>query len=162
MASVYLETTIPSYLAARPSRDLVVAAHQQITHDWWDNAKNRFDLYISEAVLDEIRRGDPVYAARRMEFVAELNILKLTEDVAFLIHEYSRRLGLVGPAASDVPHFAFAVAYNIDYLVTWNCKHIANGQVVRRLAKANQEIVRPMPIICTPEELLSEAPGEQS
>jgi hypothetical protein len=161
MASVYVETTIPSYLAAKSSRDLIAAAHQQITHEWWANAKDRFDLYVSEAVLGEIRRGDANYAARRLEIVAEMDVLALSTDVEQLIHEYSQRLGLIGPAASDVPHFAFAVAYNIDYLVTWNCKHIANGQVIKRLTTVNESIDRRTPVICTPEELLAELPGDE-
>jgi hypothetical protein len=138
---------------------LVVAAHQQITHEWWTNAGVRFELYVSEAVLDEISRGDSAYATLRMNLVADLQVLMLAPDVETLILEYGRRLGLVGSSISDIPHFAFAVAYNIDYLVTWNCKHIANGQVVRRLASVNEALGHRTPIICTPEELLAEFPG---
>jgi hypothetical protein len=155
MSTVYFETTIPSYLAARPSRDVVIAAHQQITHEWWPTAKDRFDLYISEAVLKEIRDGDPAYAAKRMDMVADLDVLAFSGDVDFLAREYERRVVLTGSAVTDLAHFAFAVTYKMDYLVTWNCKHIANGQVIKRLAKANDELGRPTPIIVTPEELLS-------
>lgn len=159
MSSVYLETTVPSYLATRSSRDLVVAAHQQISRDWWDVAKDRFDLYVSEAVLDEIRVGDAAYAARRMELIAELGVLAFSGDVEDLIRAYHNQLGLVGSAAADLPHFAYAVAYNMDYLVTWNCKHIANGQVIKRLNTVNGELGRPTPVIVTPEELLEAFPG---
>jgi hypothetical protein len=159
MASVYLETTIPSYLVARPSRDLITAAHQQLTHEWWENAKNRFDFYISEAVLDEIRSGNTDYAVRRLEIVAGFEVLAFSEDVESLIRAYDRRLGLVGSAIADLPHFAYAVAYNMDYLVTWNCKHIANGQVIRRLTLVNGELGRMTPVIVTPEEL-STFPGD--
>ena len=92
MSTVYLETTIPSYLAALPSRDLIVAAHQQITHEWWTTARTRFDLYISEAVLDEIGGGDEEAAARRHKYVDELRILRLTDDVVSLIGEYGKKL----------------------------------------------------------------------
>ena len=160
MSTVYLETTIPSYLVAHPSRDLVTAAHQQVSHEWWDTARERFDLYVSEAVLDEIRAGDPDFAARRLELVAELGVLSLTDDVASLIRAYHRRLGLVGSATADLPHFAYAVAYHMDYLVTWNCRHIANGQVIRRLAVVNGELGRQTPVIVTPEELLTTFPGD--
>ena len=160
MSSVYLETTVPSYLVARPSRDLIVAAHQQITQEWWDTAKDRFDLYVSEAVLGEIRAGDADYAARRMELVAQLDILAFSDDVEGLIRAYHHRLGLVGSATADLPHFAYAVAYTMDYLVTWNCKHIANGQVIRRLNGVNTELGRPTPVIVTPEELLEALPGD--
>jgi predicted nucleic acid-binding protein len=157
MPSVYLETTIPSYLAAHPSRDLVMAAHQQITHDWWLNAHNRFDLYISDAVLGEIRGGDADAAARRLAIVDGLPVLQLNDDVRILVHEYDRRLGLAGRARADLPHFAFAVAYQMDYLVTWNCRHIANGEVIRRLLDANAELQRPTPLLVTPEEILFRA-----
>ena len=120
MASLYLETTIPSYLAAHPSRDLITAAHQQITHEWWLTASDRFDLHISEAVFSEIQRGDPDAAARRLEIVADLPILACSDDVDSLIRVYAQRLGMVGSATTDLPHFAYAVAYKMDYLVTWN------------------------------------------
>lgn len=154
METVYLETTIPSYLAAFPSRDLIIAAHQQITHDWWNTARQHFELYISEPVLDEIRSGDPDAIMRRMDFVAGLPVLKLTDDVRQLVHEYDKRLGLIGRARADLPHFAFTVAYEMDYLVTWNCQHIANGEIIRRLGKANTELQRFTPLIVTPEEIL--------
>ena len=158
MPNVYLETTIPSYLAARPSRDLVIAAHQQITHEWWGDAQERFELYVSEAVLAEIRAGDPDAAAQRIELVAGLPVLELNADVRSLVALYDERLGLVGRARADLPHFAFAVAYEMDYLLTWNCTHIANGEVVRRLMRVNAEIGRFTPLIVTPEGIL-ESPG---
>lgn len=160
MTAVYVETTIPSYLAAFPSRDLVIAAHQQITHDWWRNASVRFDLYISEAVLGEIHAGDPDAARRRIEIVNSLAILEFSDDVTTLVEAYDDRLGLVGRARADLVHIAFAVAYEMDYLVTWNCRHIANGEMIRRLADANAQLVRPTPVIVTPEELLEPSEGE--
>jgi hypothetical protein len=102
VASVYVETTSPSYLAARRSRDLVTAAHQQITHDWWDTARDRFDMYVSQAVLDEIRRGDPAYVAKRIEIIRDLDVLAFTNDVANLIREYHARCVLTGSASTDL------------------------------------------------------------
>ena len=160
MPTVYLETTIPSYLAAHPSRDLIVAAHQQITHEGWRAARHRFDVYISEAVLAEIRAGDPDAAARRLAIVDGLPILALNEDVRGLVHAYDQRLRLGARARADLPHVAFAVAYTMDYLVTWNCAHLANGEVIRRLQEVNGELQRSTPIIVTPEELL-ESPAEE-
>lgn len=95
-----------------------------------------------------------------MELVAELDVLAFSDDVEALIRVYHQRLGLVGSATADLPHFAYAVAYNMDYLVTWNCKHIANGQVIRRLNRVNSELGRPTPVIVTPEELLEALPGD--
>lgn len=153
MSTVYVETTIPSYLASRPSRDLIVAAHQQITEEWWERARSSFDLFISEAVLEEIRAGDPFAAARRLEIVQEFPVLALQEEILPLVTLYSQRLGLPPQARADLIHIAFAVTYKMDYLVTWNCKHIANGLVIRRLLEVNRELQRPTPVIVTPEEL---------
>lgn len=158
---VYLETTIPSYLVTRPSRDLVVAGHQQVTSEWWETAKERFELFVSEAVLQEIILGEPEMAARRREIVEELPILELNEDVRHLVRAYEKELGMTGQAKADVIHIAFAVAYEMDYLVTWNCAHIANGEVIRRLLQINQRLNRPTPIILTPEELLETSGGEK-
>jgi hypothetical protein len=159
MASVYLETTIPSYLASRPSRDLVVAAHQQITQDWWWRARQRFDLYISEAVLEEIRTGDAEAASRRLESVHGLPVLALTPDVRSLARVYSTKLRIPERARADIVHIACAVSYGIDYLLTWNCKHIANGYVIQQLLELNRELQRATPVLVTPEELL-DLPGE--
>lgn len=162
MATVYLETTIPSYLAARPSRDLIVAAHQQITHDGWRSAKDRFDLYIAEAVLLESRQGDPDAVQRRMAIIKGLPVLAVTEDVQALVATYDQRLGFPARARADLPHIAFAVAYEIDYLVTWNCAHIANGEVIRRLQILNSEMGRVTPVMVTPEELLEPPRGQEA
>ena len=159
MATVYLETTIPSYLAAHPSRDLIIAAHQQITHEWWRDARDRFDLYISEAVLDEINIGDTEAVARRLGIVERLPILEFSDDIFALVEAYDQRLGLVERAKADLPHIAFAVAYEMDYLATWNCRHLANGEMIRRLMEANEDLRRFTPIIVTPEELLESLPG---
>lgn len=160
MPTIYLETTIPSYLVARPSRDLIVAAHQQITHDWWRDVREHFDIYISEIVLTEIRVGDQNLAARRLAIVEKLPILQVNDEVQNLVNIYAQRLGLTGRAQSDLPHIAFAVAYAMDYLVTWNCAHIANGAVIRRLMDINSELQCHTPIIVTPEELLEHPGGE--
>lgn len=159
LPTAYLETTIPSYLAARPSRDLVVAAHQQVVHEWWRTACKRFDLFISEAVLDEIRAGDSEVVEKRLAIVEGIPILGINEEVRFLLRTYDRGLGLRGRARADLPHFAFAVAYEMDFLITWNCSHIANGTIIRRLLHLNERLQRPTPLIVTPEEVL-ESPEE--
>ncbi len=154
MQTVYVETTIVSYLAAYPSRDLVTAAHQQITRDWWHVVRNRFELYISETVIAEIQAGDPEAGDRRLQIVQNLPLLELTDDVQILAKHYNKTLGLSGKAQADIPHFAFAVSYEMDYLVTWNCSHIANGEMIKRLMKVNNELKRPTPLVVTPEEIL--------
>ena len=158
--SVYLETTVPSYLAAGPSLDLVVSAHQQVTNEWWRSARERFDLFISEAVLEEIRAGDPEAASRRLEITQGLPVLALNDDIRELVHVYRNDLGLPDRAVADLAHIACAVSYELDYLVTWNCSHIANGEVIRRLMATNVRLTRFTPLIVTPEELLEPSVGE--
>ena len=161
MARAYLDTTIPSYLAAYPSRDLVTAAHQQITHEWWRNAGERFALHISEIVEREISRGDPEAAERRKKIVVDLPVLPMNEDVRRLTRRYHDDLGLPEDAEADVLHIAFCVAYEIDYLVTWNCDHLANGEVMKRLQELNQGMGAFSPLMVTPEELMEEKSGEE-
>ena len=158
--TVYLETTIPSYLAARPSRDLVASAHQQVTHEWWHEASDQFEVFISEAVLSEIRSGDPEVASRRLQIVSGLPVLELTEDIRQLTLVYHKELELPRRAGADIVHIACAVSYELDYLLTWNCAHIANGRVIRRLMTANERLGRFTPLIVTPEELFETPAGE--
>ena len=160
MESVYIETSVISYLSAYPSRDLVVAAHQQITRDWWRTVRERFELYISELVLAEIRAGDPEAGTKRLGLIQDIAILEQTEDVGVLVRHYDKTLGLTGRARADIPHFAFAVSYEMDYLVTWNCSHIANGQMIKRLIIVNNELKRRTPLIVTPEEILETLEGQ--
>ncbi|MBN1560523.1 type II toxin-antitoxin system VapC family toxin [candidate division KSB1 bacterium] len=157
---VYIETTIPSYLAARPSRDVVILAHQQLTTEWWTIAPIRFELFTSELVLAEIRVGDQATASRRLDFINTCKILSLNDDVEQLVEYYEKFLGLSGKARADIPHFAYAVSYEMDYLVTWNCSHIANGEVIRRLVMTNSQIGRLTPLIVTPEEILEPLKGD--
>lgn len=156
MATVYVETTIPSYLTAWTSRDLVRAAHQQITREWWRTARNRFELWVSEAVMEEIALGDPEAAADRQVAVKDVPVLRLTDSVLEMAREYDGALGLPPKARTDVLHIAFAVAYEMDYLVTWNCRHIASGPVIRRLQEVNDIARRKTPLIVTPEALLED------
>jgi len=152
--TVYVETTIPSYLTAAPSRDLVVAAQQQITREWWATAKDRFELFVSEAVLQEIRAGDPDMTARRMQIVDGLPVLDVTSQVDSLVEVYQERLGLPDRARPDIVHIAISVAYELDYLLTWNCAHIANGHVIRSLMEVNHVLGRFTPLLLTPDQLL--------
>lgn len=155
---VYVETTIISYLAGRPSRDLIVCANQEVTRQWWDVARKRDELLVSDTVLAEIRLGDPDAAARRLAFTRGLEALPLTDVVADLAELYEKELKLPQRLV-DATHIAFAVHHQLDYLVTWNCSHIASGPVMRRLMETNRRLGRVTPLICTPMELLGESPG---
>lgn len=154
MPSLYLETTIPSYLGARPSRDLIIAAHQQITHEWWTQAKIKYDLYISQTVLDEIILGNEEAADRRLSFVEDLPILPVTDKIEVLAEKYITELHLPPKASLDAVHLACVVENKLDYLLTWNCKHLAHGETIRHLQILNLRLGLSTPIILTPEELL--------
>lgn len=151
--TVYVETTIPSYLTSDPSRDLIIAANQQITHTWWRTAGETYRLVTSQAVVDEAGRGNLVMAAKRLEILNTIEILVPNEDVEELIDVYQRQLGLTGVAMLDIVHIAYAAAYNVEGLATWNCSHIANMQVIRRLQRLNATLGRPTPEITTPQIL---------
>jgi len=151
---VYLETTIPSYLTSRPSRDLVTAAHQQITREWWDTRRHDFALFVSQMVIDEVSAGDPEAATRRLEGLASLPLLDPQTAGIALAQMLSNHLSLPPRAAADALHIAIAVVNGMDYLLTWNCTHIANAALRGRIEAACRSRGFRVPIICTPEELL--------
>jgi hypothetical protein len=133
---------------------LPIAAHQQLTRDWWESRGPAFDLYVSEPVLEEAAAGDAKLAKKRLKLLADIRILALTEGILRL----AQRLIGDGPiprkAAGDALHIAIATSYACEYLLTWNCQHIANAEF-QRLARL---VVRrrgfELPTICTPEELM--------
>lgn len=151
---VYLETTIPSYLTAWPSRDLVRAAHQQTTCEWWDQCRGAFELFISQLVLRECQAGDPDEAAQRLEVLRDLPLLELTEEATALAQALREQVPLPERAAADALHIATAVVNGMDYLLTWNCTHIANAVLRSRIEAVCREQGFESPVICTPEELL--------
>jgi hypothetical protein len=121
--SAYLETTIPSYLTAWPSRDLIVATHQQITKDWWRTAPGRYELYISQTVLDEATAGDPDAGGERLALLRGVSVLPPSDDTQPLATADVDLLHLPPRAIADSLHLAYAVRYEVDYLVTWNMRH---------------------------------------
>lgn len=150
----YLETTIASYLTARPSRDLITAANQQMTYDWWHDHGGNFDLYVSQFVIEEASAGDPEAATRRLAVLADLPQLDVTDAVQHLAQALLTHVPLPANAQVDALHIAVATVHGMDYLVTWNCTHIANATLRHRIeAICRAEGYEP-PIICTPQELL--------
>jgi len=153
---VYIETTIASYLTARPSRDLVQAARQQITHTWWNDAREDYDLCISEIVLDEVAFGDVDAARRRLTLLENLPLLDLTENVSDVANAIMGS-GLLPPAAvRDAVHIAVTSVHGIDILLTWNCRHIANAAITKELQTIVAGCGYELPVLCTPEELLGD------
>ena len=124
---VYLETTIPSYLAAWTSRDLVMAAHQQTTREWWETRRAEFDVFVSQFVIDEANLGDPDAARRRIEFLSGISLLDPSEDTYVVADEIMTRVPLPSKAATDSLHIAIAAVNGMDYLLTWNCTHCERG-----------------------------------
>ena len=147
---MYVETTIPSYLTAWRSPELVMAARQQITREWWDNRRHDFDLFVSRLVIDEARAGNPDAAARRLE----APLVERQENTGELIARLIRELSLPERATADATHIAFAVVNGIDFLLTWNCTHIANAVFRSKIEAVCRSFEYKMPIICTPEELM--------
>ena len=153
METVYIESTILSYLVSRPSRDIIVAARQEITREWWEHSMPRFDCVLSQVVLDEIAAGDPDHAAMRMERAVSLSALAITQPCLELAQLYLDRGYVPKTEIRDALHIAVAVVWKVDYLLTWNCKHIANAHVLRQLRKFSENQGYEFPHVCTPEEL---------
>lgn len=154
--TVYVETSIVSYLAAHPSRDLVTAARQQITHTWWRERRPSFEIFASQVVLDEAAAGDPNAAARRMDIVRAVPLLDLTPEVADLAAALILRLPLPPRAGADAAHIALAAVHGVNYLLTWNCAHIANAELRPRIERICREQGYSVPVLCTPDELMGE------
>jgi hypothetical protein len=155
MPSIYLETTIPSYLTAWRSPELVMAARQQVTRDWWDTRRHDFDLYVSQLVIDEASAGDPGAAARRLQVLQGIPLLEPKDETDVLVENLIRALSLPDKAAADAVHIALSVVNGMDYLLSWNCTHIANAAFRHVIESACTSLGYETPVICTPEELLT-------
>ena len=154
--SIYIETSVVSYYVSKPSRDIIVLAHQQITSEWWPKAVKRFDVYISEVVVEEAAAGNKESAEQRLNELKGFPSLALTEKVEKIAQIYMEKLSIPKKALRDAAHLAVASVHNIDYLVTWNCAHLANGEIIKKLLKINEKLSIKTPVICTPEELMEE------
>lgn len=157
-ASVYIETSVVSYLVARPSRDLLVASHQQVTHEWWNTRKEFFACFVSDAVREEARSGNPDEAKKRLDAIEKIRVLEISDEAVQLGRQFLTKAILPEKAATDALHIATAIVNGIDFLLTWNCKHIANAQIESRLRKICIEWNLTCPVICTPEELMEIEP----
>ena len=153
---LYLETTIPSYLTSRPSRDLIVAARQQITMDWWLNRRHSFRIFVSQIVLDEAAEGDRQASAARLSLVETLPLLAVNNEVISLTQMLLRRKVLPKKAARDAGHIAVSAVHGAQFLLTWNCTHLANAEIFESVEAACSCEGYRCPVICTPAELLGE------
>ena len=151
---VYIETSIPSYLTARQSNDLRAMANQNTTIEWWENRKPEFDIYISEFVVAESSQGDPEAAARRLAAVENIPELNVTEDVRQLGRALVAEGAIPEGSEIDAYHIAVAAVNGMDYLLTWNCVHIANATIRPKVEAVCRNHGFEPPIICTPQELM--------
>ncbi len=150
---VYIETTIVSYLAARPSRDLIVAGHQQITHEWWQTARPNFAVVSSQLVAREAGAGDPEAAPARLAFLTGVTLLEISEEAVTLAQRLVQSKAIPQEFPEDALHVAIAVVNGIEYLLTWNYKHLANAGMRSKIEATCRELGYEVVIICTPEEL---------
>lgn len=151
----YIETSIVSYLTGWQSRDLVLAAHQQVTRDWWAS-RGDFELFASQFVLDEAAAGDEGASASRLTALADVAVLEVTEDAIVLAGRLIAGGGLPSQARVDALHVAMAAVHGMDYLLTWNCRHIANATLRGKIEELCREAGFEPPTICTPLELPKE------
>jgi|688.fasta_scaffold660274_1 predicted nucleic acid-binding protein len=152
--TVYIETSIIGYLTARMSNNLILMANVETTREWWDARRDQFELYISQTVLDEAARGDAEIATRRLEILSGFPLLEVNEAVQDLSTQFLTKSNLPPKAADDAIHIAIATIYGLDYLLTWNCKHIANAQIQKKLVQISFDAGYELPTICTPYELM--------
>jgi predicted nucleic acid-binding protein len=150
--SIFIETTIPSYYVARPSRDLLQLARQELTREWWDSQRQQFELRTSQLVLDEAELGESVKAAERLKLLDGIALLDINEQVEALAIRLVASGILPAVAGRDAFHLAAAGVHGVNFLLTWNCKHIANPFIADRLQSCFSEMGVHLPVICTPEQ----------
>lgn len=153
-ARVYLETSVISYLTARPSRDVIVAGRQALTVEWWETRRSRFDLYVSALVVGEAEVGHAEAVQRRLALIEGIPALVASDEATAL----AVLLIQGGPMPEEYPedalHVAVCAVNGIDYLLTWNCTHLANAAMRRQVERLLEQTGYRCPIICTPEELM--------
>jgi predicted nucleic acid-binding protein len=156
MPTVYIETSIISYAAARPSNDPHVLVRQEDAKRWWDEYSRQYDLFISQAVLDEAGHGDPAAAKQRLQLLQGLPLIPITAEVIQVARELIDRSLLPEKASADALHVAGAAIGDVEYLVTLNCRHIANAHILPKIYQALEDLGVPRPLICTPQEFFGD------
>jgi hypothetical protein len=160
--TVYVETSVISYLIGWLNRtDIQVAAHQELTRRWWSNRRMDFDLFASTVVFDEAAEGDAELAAERLRLLAEVKLLRIPDAAYALQLQLLRRTQIPAKARNDALHIAVATVQGIEFLVTWNCKHIANAVTLPLVYDVCRAQGYEPPLVCTPYELLGETDGEE-
>jgi hypothetical protein len=153
---VYVETSIISYLTGRLTRNVIVTAHQQLTRRWWNSRRHRYELFISQLVLQEAGEGNPNMANQRLVTVRNLPVLAVTQEAVGLAERLMQFRSLPAKARVDALHIGIAAVHGMEYLLTWNCRHIANARMRTRIETVCRESGYEPPIMCTPEELMGD------
>lgn len=160
MTTLYIETSIVSYLRQRPSSRVVMAARQLLTHQWWNDERGNYELVTSQYVMDEASDGDPVLAAERLRSLDGIPLLPIELQIGVIANEIISRAILPPKATIDALHIAMVAHHRIQYLLTWNCTHIANARILPRIHQVLTDLGLPIPIICTPEEMVDDGSDE--
>jgi predicted nucleic acid-binding protein len=156
-ASVYIESSVISYLTARPSRDVVVASRQTITSEWWTDHMVRYEVYISALVIEEISAGNPIAAAARLQAVANIPSVTIDPDAELLAEALLAAGAVPANSTRDALHIAIATLQGADFLLTWNFKHINNAETRGIIAKVIADHGWACPVLCSPEELVGKS-----
>ena len=153
MQTVYVETSIISYLASKPSRDIITAARQTITHDWWANESHKYELFVSTIVIDEISMGDPAVAASRLHYISNIAQLIVSPEAKLLVDELITAGAIPLRYIDDAFHIAIAAVQEVDIVLTWNFKHINNVHTKSIIERVISKQGRKCPQLCSPEQL---------
>ena len=151
---VYIETSVISYYTSRPSRDLVTAARQQVTREWWEEMLQQFDAYISALVIEEAKGGDPSAAMKRLDAITEMPVIKLSDEAGNLAGILISSGTIPEEHSEDALHIALATVNGMDFLLTWNFTHINNAKMKSEIIKVTERQGYECPVICSPDELL--------
>jgi predicted nucleic acid-binding protein len=158
---VYVETSIFSYLTSKPSRNILAAAWQSLTAEWWERRRLDFDLFISELVREEATGGDKQAAARRIAAMDGIPLLKITDEVVSLGRTLLEPGPLPQKATGDALHLSLASIHKMDYLLTWNCRHLDNAEIKPKVRRLLAQKGLSIPEICTPQELIGDKNNEE-
>jgi len=150
---LYIETTIISYLAARKSSNPIVAGRQALTREWWEHRRKAFDLVVSELVFEEAMGGDQKAAKRRLAYISGMESLHISDEAVTLAEALVSEGPIPSEYGEDALHIALCAVNGIDFLVTWNCRHLANAFHRHQIEAVVEARGYRCPVICTPEEL---------
>ncbi len=151
--TVYIESSFISYLASRPSRDIVIAGRQAISHDWWKNHRQRFNVRISALVEEEISQGDALAAQARLALIKDVPNLEISDEASHLAEKLLYQEAVPKGSEEDALHIGIAAAQGADYLLTWNFKHINNAEMKSLITRVVESSGFVCPQICSPEAL---------